>query len=344
VSVFRKFSYALSLAIVVMFLFSSYSLQATALQSQEKTDIYSGIFPEVVAMVNGEPIYGKQLEVEIRNQLVPLGSPKWPDLREDYRGQLVYAALTTLINTKLMYMEAVDNGVRASDGEVQDEYLKMVEKFENEEDMNDYLNQLNMDQTAAVNDIHKNLVISKFIDQAISSRIALTPELLETYYSENPEEFKHPDIVRTSQILIESDGTPESDSRAKQSAQDILERIENGEDFAELVRKYSAGPSSSQGGDIGFYSKEALPAEYAEVAFSLPVGKVKMMKAQQGYQIIKVTDKKKEGMSTLKESEDALREFLKEEITQTELLKLVNGLRDKSEIEYLIPAGVPLIP
>lgn len=350
-SAFRKLLYPTGLWMVAGLLFFSVLLQvpplaasSPAAAAQKKTDIYSGIFPEVVARVNGKPIYGSDLELEVRKELIPLGSPKWSDLREDYRGQLVYAILTSLINSKLLYDQAVSEGIQTSDSEVQDEYLKATQNFKSEEALEDYYNRLKIDSTKAIEDLHKSLMIKKYVDAAITSHIAVTPEEVSKYYAEHPDEFKHPDIVRSSRILIESDGSPESDARAKKQAQDILARIEKGEDFAELARKYSKDSSASQGGDIGFASKEGLTPEYADVAFSLPVGKTRMIKTDQGYQIIKVTERKKEGKSSLEESKEPLRDFIANEKTQMELTKIVNKLRDQSDIELLIPAGPSLNP
>jgi parvulin-like peptidyl-prolyl isomerase len=351
VNAFRKLSDPTDLCVVAGLLFFSVLLQvpplaaaSPAAPAQKKTDIYSGIFPEVVAKVNGNPIYGSDLEVEIRKELIPIGSPKWSDLREDYRGQLLYSILNSLINSKLLYDQAVSEGIRTSDSEVQDEYLKATQNFRSDEALEDYYSQLKIDSTKAIDDLHKSLIIKKYVDAAITSRIAVTPEEISKYYAEHPDEFKHPDIVRTSLIMIESDGSPESDARAKKQAQDILARIEKGEDFAGLAMKYSASSSAPQGGDNGYTSREGLKPEYAEVAFSLPVGQTRMIKTNQGYEIIKVTDKKKEGISSLKESEEPLREFIANEKTQSELTRLINKLRDQSDIEFLIPVGPTLNP
>jgi parvulin-like peptidyl-prolyl isomerase len=54
--------------------------------------------------------------------------------------------------------------------------------------------------------------------------------------------------------------------------------------------------SASQGGDIGFASKESLDPDYAEAAFTLPIGGVKVVRSQYGYHVIKVIDKKREGV------------------------------------------------
>ena len=100
--------------------------------------------------------------------------------------------------------------------------------------------------------------------------------------------------------------------------------------------------SASQGGDVGFTSKEALAPELAEAAFSLPIGGVQLVKTQYGYHVLKVTDKKKEGLSTLQEVKDQLTDFLKNQKSESELTKLVNQLRDQGKVEILIPAGQPL--
>ena len=69
-----------------------------------------------------------------------------------------------------------------------------------------------------------------------------------------------------------------------------------------------------------------------------------MVRSQYGYHVIKVIDKKREGVSTLEEVKEGLTDFLKNEKTQADLTKLVNQLRDQAKIEILIPAGQPLTP
>ena len=60
-------------------------------------------------------------------------------------------------------------------------------------------------------------------------------------------------------------------------------------------------PSASKGGDIGLATKESMAPEYSEAAFSLPVGGIGLVRTQYGYHILKVTDRKKEGLATLEE-------------------------------------------
>jgi peptidyl-prolyl cis-trans isomerase C len=305
----------------------------------------NAIFPAVVARVNGKAILGRDLEELVRRELSSIGNPEWKNLREDYRGPLTLNFLTTLINSKLIYQKAVASGIKATDAEVQAEFQKIAKTFKSDAEMNIALAEQNTDRATLEKTLHETLTMAKYISEAIDKKITVTPEELTKYYSSSPDDFKHPDIVRTSHILIPISGdTPEQDVKAKERAEALLARIKKGEDFAKLAKENSIDASASQGGDIGFNSKDSLTPEYSDAAFSLPVGGMKVIKTQYGYHVIKVTEKKKEGVSSLEEVKAQLTEFLKNQKSQAELAKLVNELRNQAKIEILIPAGQPLIP
>gem|GEM_PF-421922 len=305
----------------------------------------NALFPAVVAEVNGKPILGRDLEQLVRRQLAEIGDPEWNSLREEYRGQLVMSSLTSLISSKLIYQKAVASGMKATDAEVQAEMQRIAKNFKSDADMNVALANQHTDRATLERGLYQDLVIKKYVDENLNKKIVVTLEELQKYYSGHPTEFQHPDIVRTSHILIIPAGnTSEQDTLAKQRAEALLARVKKGEDFAKLARENSMDGSASQGGDVGFASKDALASEpeYAEAAFSLPVGGIQLVKTQYGYHILKVTEKKKEGLSTLQEVNNQLTDFLKNQKAEAEMTKLVNQLRDQSKVEILIPAGQPL--
>jgi parvulin-like peptidyl-prolyl isomerase len=291
----------------------------------------NAIFPAVVARVNGKPILGRDLELQVHRELIPIGSPEWKNLREDYRGELTLSVITNLINTELIYQKAIASGIKVTDAEVQAEMKKISETFKSDAEMNAALANQLTDRTSLEKSLYKRLVVDKYVDENVNKKIEVTPEEVTKYYVSNPAEFQHPDIVRTSHILLPAGETAAQDALAKQRAEALLERAKKGEDFAKLAKDYSTDSSASQGGDLGFTSREALDPEYAEMAFSLPVGGVGLVKTQFGYHIVKVTEKKKEGLSTLDEIKPQLTEFLKNQKGQEDLAKLVNQLRDKAK-------------
>ena len=303
------------------------------------------LFPAVVARINGKSVLGRDLERYVRRQLIPIGNPVWKNLREEYRGQLVAEGLASLINTRLLYEKAIAVGVKVADADVQTEFQKIAKNFKSDAEMNIALASEMTDRATLEKDLYESLVVAKYLEENINKTITINPEEVAKYYSSHPDEFQHPDIVRTSHVLIQPAGdTPEQDALAKKRAEDILSRANKGEDFAKLAKENSMDSSASRGGDIGFASKPDLAGEYAEAAFSLPVGGVKLVRTPAGYHVVKVTEKKMEGLSTLEEVKPQLTSFMKNEKARAELAKVVNQLRDQAKIEILIPSGQPLKP
>jgi peptidyl-prolyl cis-trans isomerase C len=302
------------------------------------------IFPAVVARVNGKPILGRELEALVRNELATIGSPEWRNLREDYRGELTLQGLNTLIQNELFYQKAQASGVKVTSAEVQAEMQRISKNYGSDAEMNAALASRMTDRASLEKSLYQSLAATKYIDENVNKKITVAPEEVAKHYAANPTSFHHPDVVRSSHILIRAGDTAELDALSKKRAEELLARVKKGEDFAKLAREYSMDGSASAGGDIGYNDKASLTPEYGEAAFSLPVGGVKLIKSEFGYHIIKVTDKKQEGLYTLEEIGDRLTQYLKTQKTQAELAKLVNQLRDEAKIEILIPAGQPLNP
>lgn len=88
--------------------------------------------------------------------------------------------------------------------------------------------------------------------------------------------------VRASHILVDT----------KEEADDLKSRINKGEAFETLAKKYSKCPSGQQGGDLGYFEKGQMVKEFEDSAFSLPVGQVSNpVKTTFGWHLIKVFDK-----------------------------------------------------
>lgn len=100
--------------------------------------------------------------------------------------------------------------------------------------------------------------------------------------------------VQASHILISvaQDAPEEQQQLALAKAISITQRIQAGEDFAELARRYSEDPgSASNGGDLGFFGRGMMVPEFEAAAFGLEIGQVtaEPVRTQFGYHIIKVT-------------------------------------------------------
>ncbi len=78
----------------------------------------------------------------------------------------------------------------------------------------------------------------------------------------------------------------------EEDAQEVLDLVEGGEDFAELAREYSSDTSAEEGGDLGFIDEEtSFVEEFKEAALALEVGETTgLVQTQFGFHIITATD------------------------------------------------------
>ncbi|WP_435189944.1 SurA N-terminal domain-containing protein [Pseudothioglobus sp. nBUS_23] len=126
-----------------------------------------------------------------------------------------------------------------------------------------------------------------------------TNDELKSLYDDNAELFTNPERRRAQHILVESE----------ELANDLLGQIKEGADFAELAKVNSEDTSSNEeGGDLGFFERELMGAEFDEAVFAMNIGDVsEVVPTDYGYfHIIKLTGIESETMQSFDEVEDQL--------------------------------------
>ena len=119
-----------------------------------------------------------------------------------------------------------------------------------------------------------------------------TAREVERNYAENLELYSTPEQIRASHILFKTAGKKDDEVKAK--AEQALKAVQAGGDFAALAKKDSDDETSAkQGGDLDFFPKGRRAPEFDDAAFALQPGQVSgLVKTAEGYEIIKVTDRK----------------------------------------------------
>ena len=124
-------------------------------------------------------------------------------------------------------------------------------------------------------------------------------ETLQNLYDENEELYTNPERRRAQHILVEDETL----------ANDLLNQIKKGADFAELAKTSSVDTSSNeQGGDLGLFERDLMGAEFDEAAFSMNVGDVSdVVSTDYGYfHIIKLTEIQTETAQSFEEVREQL--------------------------------------
>src|SRR3954466_7360076 len=118
---------------------------------------------------------------------------------------------------------------------------------------------------------------------ATEGKAATTDEAMKKVYEDASKQITGEQEVHARHILVET----EDEAKA------VKAELDKGADFAELAKKKSKDPGASDGGDLGFFTKDQMVPEFSAVAFVLEPGKISdPVKSQFGWHIIKVEEKR----------------------------------------------------
>ncbi len=168
---------------------------------------------------------------------------------------------------------------------------------------------------AAKQQILRNVNIQKKVEEA------LTEERMAEIYAAYVEQFPAVTEVKASHILVNEES----------AAKEILAKLNDGADFAELAKESSSDATAEAGGDLGYFLKTDVVPEFGEAAFSLKAGEYtkEAVKSQFGYHIIKVEDSRTRPVPDL----ESVRPFLESQLRQALLTEVVNEWTKEATIE-----------
>lgn len=146
----------------------------------------------------------------------------------------------------------------------------------------DSVNALRKDEAIErkVKTYENSLIVAKFVEEKVGRKLKVSEEEVAKYYEENRYKFSSPPKVEASHILL----------RDLETAQKVQEKLEKGEDFAQLAKQFSIDlPMALEGGEMGTIERgEALP-ELEKVLFTLSEGETsEIVKTRFGYHILRV--------------------------------------------------------
>jgi peptidyl-prolyl cis-trans isomerase C len=297
---------------------------------------------EKVATVNGVVITRAEFDREmdgIKQQFEAMGQPmadkRLAEIQEDI--------LDNLISTELLYQAAEKEGIEVEQGEVDQKLASLKERFPKPEDFSGVLEKMKMTEADLKGHLKKGMIIQHFIDQQILQNISVPDDEVKAYYNNNPALFTQPERVRASHILIKVDKAADETQKAvaRKKIEEIQQKLKNGGDFAALAKEFSQCPSSSKGGDLGYFHRGQMVAPFEEAAFTLKPGEISdIVETQFGYHIIKVVDKQEAQVKPFEDVKDRLAQYLKQEKAQNEVKLYLQKLKAEAKIEKYLSSAV----
>jgi peptidyl-prolyl cis-trans isomerase C len=157
---------------------------------------------------------------------------------------------------------------------------------------------------------------------ATEGKVATTDEAMKKVYQDASKQISGEQEVHARHILVES----EDDAKA------IAEELKKGADFAELAKKKSKDPGASDGGDLGFFTKDQMVPEFSNVAFTLEPGKISdPVKSQFGWHIIKVEEKRSRKAPEFEQVKSQIETY----VTRKAQADYVAKLREAAKVERM---------
>jgi peptidyl-prolyl cis-trans isomerase D len=186
--------------------------------------------------------------------------------------------------------------------------------------------------------------------------VQVTADDLRTYYDQHRDQYRMPEQVKVSHILIKTplpgpDGKVDEKgvAEAQRRAEDLLKQVRNGAKLEDLAQKYSEDPGSAkQGGSLGWIGKGQTVPEFEKAAFSLPKGQTSdLVKSSYGFHIIRVDEKQEAHMKTIDEVKAEIEPIIKHQKGQQIAQQQAEALLKRSQAQGLDAAaaaqGVPVI-
>ena len=274
----------------------------------------------IVSFNNGDGITAQDLYDELKemygvNHLVNLIDAKLLDLE--------YEETTE----ELEYVQQIVDSVKSESGDEFIDYIEYYYGVNSEEAFEDYI-RLNYRRSLWIEDYAREIVTDKQI---------------EDYYND-----VYVGDMEVSHILITSDATSDmtddekkaAETEAYNKAKEIIEKLNNGEDFATLAKENSDDSgTASDGGVVGTVNYGMnYDEDFVDAAAALEEGKYSStpVKTQFGYHIIYKT--KQNEKESLEDSSDTIRDIIAEESLNNNTLlysEALEALREKYEMNIV---------
>jgi peptidyl-prolyl cis-trans isomerase D len=152
-----------------------------------------------------------------------------------------------------------------------------------------------------------------FDPDAYREQVSVDEDEITDYYDTNINEFKTEKTVEARHILIKLDpeANEAADVAAKTKAEEVSKMAKGGQDFAELAKTYSEGPTKDRGGYLGKFQQSQMVKPFADKAFSMAAGEIsEPVKTQFGWHVIKVESVEEASTKTIDQSRAQIIETL----------------------------------
>lgn len=298
--------------------------------------------PDVVAKVNGKDITKDALLAQARLMQQQFAQAsrgqQVPAMDEAFYKQI----LEGMIAQELLLKDAKEQGVAVSDEELKPQMAALRGRFPDEATFKKALEQEGLTEKALQEKLRQEAVIQKYVGAKVFGDVAVTDQAAREFYDKNQDKMQRPERAHLRHILIGvKPDAPEADKKkAQDKAEDLLEKLKDGEDFAKLAAENSDDPGSKvRGGDLSWISRgQNAPPAFEQAAFALakPNDLSGVVETPYGYHIIQLVEREAAGAVPFEEARPRITQMLQQKQAAERLKARVADLKKKGKVEVFL--------
>jgi peptidyl-prolyl cis-trans isomerase SurA len=308
------------------------------MRAQSKTQGNGKVIEEIIARVNNEIItlsdYEKaqaQLHEEVQHDCPACTPERIQAMYDDRQKNL----LRDEIDQSLLVQRAKDMGIS-----VEADVIKQLDQVRQQnglasmEDLQKAVEGQGLSWDEYKNSIRNNLLTQEVIRKDAGARVDIGHEDVKKYYEDHKQEFVRPESVVLADIFLSTEGkTPEEVAAIQKKANDLVARIKKGEDFAELAKRNSEGPTAKNGGELGAFERGQLSKQIEDTVFAMKKNDVSdVIQTKTGFEIIQVLDHYDSGLQPMEKVENEIMNHIYAERMSTMFRGYLAELREQSYV------------
>ena len=292
---------------------------------------------KIAAVVGDNIVLASEVEEKAAPLLADANHITDPAKRSARATALRREVLDRLIDDELILQQASDLKLSVSSEQV-DQSIDEIKKQNSLDDdqLREALRGQGMSMATYRADLKKQLLRYRVLNIAVGSRVSISDDEVKAYYDRHMKTGGNVQ-VRASHIFVAiPDGADAATVADKQAqAQKLLELARGGEDFAKLAKQFSDDAATrGDGGDLGTFGKDMLPKAIEEIVFSMKPGEIAgPVRADRGFHVIKLVERKVKDAKPLAEVQDDIRIQLRQKEMEKQTKTYLAELRKKTLVD-----------
>ncbi len=236
--------------------------------------------------------------------------------------------LDNMVDTKLELQAAKALAIGASNEEIADAIGTIKKKYNmDEKTFEESLKKEGLSMDEYKKRLSDQIILSKLVGQQVRNKIVVSDQEIADYIAQNKN-----DEYRIRQIFFKKPAGDFDKKAFEAKADEVMQKLKSGENFATLAYTYSEDASARSGGDLGFIKKEDLGKEFLDAISHLAIGEVSApFWTDKGLHIVQLEEKS--DPSNVAEYREIAKKKIFEKKFNEAYRNWIRGLRERAFVE-----------